>query len=275
MPNFIKEKINTLIQPKPDTIFMCPLSKLKFDPEYKSIYAQESLKVKRIAENMEMYGDDVSQVIIINPSWHILDGNSRREALDLLEKKIEKVPVCIKDFATREEYKKYVLHLQLDRRSTKDIDKFKSFLEYEELKKIAKNKGENLADQDLTDEKISERLGMSLRQLSMLREVSHKITADLEDKLYKEEMSLSKVYSHIKKSEKQENPESLPKEKKTKFDLESARAGMKLAFLLLKDGKSEKEVYSNSRISDGVKSIDFSTEELSKLDFMINQNVLF
>ena len=70
---------------------MCPVSKLKFDPEYKSIYAQESPKVKRIAENMELYGYDVSQVIIINPSWHILDGNSRREALDLLEKKIEKV----------------------------------------------------------------------------------------------------------------------------------------------------------------------------------------
>ncbi len=275
MPNFIKEKINTLIQPKPDTIFMCPVSKLKFDPEYKSIYAQESPKVKRIAENMELYGYDVSQVIIINPSWHILDGNSRREALDLLEKKIEKVPVCIKDFATREEYKKYVLHLQLDRRSTKDIDKFKSFLEYEELKKIAKNKGENLADQDLTDEKISERLGMSLRQLTMLREVSHKITAELEDKLYKEELSLSKVYTAIKKSEKPENPESTPKETKTKFDLESARAGMKLAFLLLQNGKTAKDVFADERIADGIKSIDFTEEELNKLDFMINQNTLF
>lgn len=109
----------------------------------------------------------------------------------------------------------------------------------------------------------------------MLREVSHKITAELEDKLCKEEMSLSKVYTAIKKSEKQENPESTPKEKKPKFDLESARAGMKLAFLLLQNGKTAKDVFADERIGDGIKSIDFTEEELNKLDFMINQNTLF
>ncbi|MCQ2242491.1 ParB N-terminal domain-containing protein [Treponema sp.] len=257
--NKLLNKINSFNLSKPDTIFMCAVGKLKFDPEYKAIYAQEAQKVQRIAEDMREHGYDQSQIIIINKDYLILDGNSRKEALDSLEGQITKVPVIIKDFCSREEYKKYILHLQLDRRSSSDRDKYVSFKEFEELKRSAKLRGEKT--DEYSDESLANKLSISVRQISMLREITHKITPDLERKLFADEITLSKIYSTIKKEEKVNNAAAEPKPKKSKFDAESARMGVKLAFVLAHAGKSAKDILLDSRLTDNSKNIEFSEDE--------------
>lgn len=257
--NNLINKINSIIKMSPDTIFICPVEKLKFDPEYKAIYAQEAQKVQRIADDMREHGYDQSQVIIINKDYLILDGNSRKEAIDSLAGQITKVPVIIKDFCSREEYKKYILHLQLDRRSSSDRDKLVSFKEFEELKRSAKLRGEKT--DEYSDESLANKLSVSVRQISMLREITHKITPELERKLFADEISLSKVYSAIKKEEKINNPDSERKPKKVRFDVESARMGVRLAFVLAHSGKSAKDILLDARLSDESKSIDFSNSE--------------
>lgn len=247
---------------KENEIFKCPVSKLKFDSEYKSIYKQNIKKVSRIADDMKLHNYDNSQPIIINPDFVILDGYSRYEAISLLDGLITEVPVVIKNFKTRDEYIQYILHLQMDRRSSSDRDKYQTFLNYMELKEHAKAAG--LDTSEYTEDKLADKLSVGKRQISMMKEISKKITPDLLEKLESEEYSLNQIYSLIKKSEKSESDST--GKPTNKINPNSVRTGVMFALLGLKAGKTPREILSDNRIADGVKTFDFSAEEQSILN---------
>ena len=238
-------------------VFKCSVSKLKFDSEYKGIYKQNAQKVSRIAEDMRLHGYDNSQPIIINPQYAILDGYSRYDAIALLEGLITDVPVVIKNFKTRDEYIKYILHLQMDRRSSSDRDKYQTFINYMELKEHAKVAGQDTSE--YTEEKLANKLSVGKRQISMLKEISKKITPELLEKLESEEFSLNQIYSIIKKTEKSD---TVPSEKQiNKINLKSFRLGVQFALVLSSCNKTPLEIMNNERIADGVKTFDFTDDE--------------
>lgn len=250
-------------------IFFCPVSKLKFDEEYKQIYKQLPSKVSRIAEHMRKFGYDNSQPIIISPDYRILDGYSRIDAINSLNGLITKVPVIIKNFSTRDEYLHYILHLQNDRRSSSDRDKYFSFLNYMELRQHAKENGEDVSE--YSEEKLSEKLSVSKRQISMLKEISKKITPDLLEKLESEQYSLNQIYSYIKKSEKA-STENMKENKGLHINIESFNWGIKYALILTAKGVSPHEIYNHKRFSDGNKMINFTDEENTFFNELVSKN---
>ena len=60
-----------------ERIQMVEISKLKFDKDFKELFAQEPEKVERIAQDMKEHAFDKSQPIIVTKDDSILDGNSR------------------------------------------------------------------------------------------------------------------------------------------------------------------------------------------------------
>lgn len=247
-------------------IFTCPVSKLRFDDEYKKIYKQMPAKVTRIAEHMRLYGYDNSQPIIISPDYRILDGYSRYDALMALNGLIKNVPVIIKDFETRDEYIKYILHLQMDRRSSSDRDKYHSFLHYMELRQHAKESGADTSE--FSEENLANKLSVSKRQISMLKEIAKKITPDLLEKLESETYSLSQIYSLIKKSERAAvGPES---SSSSRINLESVLIGAKLAILLTAKGVSPHDILNEPRIASGTKTFEFTEEEIKTINGLVS-----
>ncbi len=261
--NFIK-KNNKRTVSTDNSIFMCPVSKLKFDPDYQKIYNQEPEKVKRIAADM-INGYDNSQPIIINSNYEILDGYSRYEAIKLLNGKITEIPVSMKKFDSRDQYIKYILHLQMDRRSSSDRDKYQTFLMYCELKENAKKQGHDTSE--YSEERLAEKLSVSKRQISMLNEIKKKITTELLNKLENGEYSINQVYSAIKKSEKKDSPVEKPK---PNVNMESVHIGIKFAFIMLAQGKKPSEIWNDPRIADDIKSIDFTETEIERFSKIIN-----
>lgn len=263
--NLIKSDVKNSIH-KENEVFKYPVSKLKFDSEYKGIYKQNLQKVSRIAEDMKLHGYDNSQPIIINSQYAILDGYSRYDAIASLEGLISEVPVVIKNFKTRDEYIKYILHLQMDRRSSSDRDKYQTFLNYMELKEHAKTAG--LDTSEYTEDKLADKLSVGKRQISMMKEISKKITPDLLEKLESEECSLNQIYSMIKKNEKSaDSPGNKPT---NKINLNSVRTGVMFALLGSATGKTPREILTDDRIADGVKTFDFTVEEQKILNHLLN-----
>lgn len=271
IPTITKENILNIINlrkqtDKPNEVFMCPVSKLKIDTTYKGIYKQLPNKIRKIAEDMRRNSYDLSQIIIINPQFVVLDGYSRLEAIKLLNGSIKEVPVLIKDFKTRDEYIKYILHLQMDRRSSSDRDKYHSFLHYMELKLHAKEAGADTSE--FSEENLANKLSVSKRQISMLKEISRKITPDLMEKLETETYSLSQIYSLIKKSEKAAAAVSTPSTS-THINIDSLRIGVKFAILLSANGISPHDILNEPRIADGTKTFEFTADELKTIESLV------
>lgn len=80
-----------------ERIQMVEISKLKFDKDFKELFAQEPEKVERIAQDMKKRGFDKSQPIIVTKDGSILDGSSRFMAA--IQAGIKFVPAGYKDFA--------------------------------------------------------------------------------------------------------------------------------------------------------------------------------
>ena len=150
-----------------ERIQMVEISKLKFDKDFKELFAQEPEKVERIAQDMKKRGFDKSQPIIVTKDGSILDGSSRFMAA--IQAVIKFVPAVYKDFADKNDALQYELHLQLDRRNLSDAEIFAMFKKLEEMKQTAKTEGKST--EDFTDAKLAEQLKKSERQVQKMREL--------------------------------------------------------------------------------------------------------
>jgi len=211
--NEAAEKINsaakTLLS---DKVMMVSLDKLHFDKDFKAVFNQEEDKVERIAQDMKANGFDKSQPIIIDENYAILDGNSRYLASQ--KAGIKKVPVIIKLFESKKEALLYEINLQMNRRNIKDDSVL-----IETYNTIASMKDEN-GKKLFTDVEIAQKLGVSPRQISKVKEVDIKASEEVKEALSKGDISLNQAYGIIHKAEEPaqedkspEPEESAPKEK--------------------------------------------------------------
>ncbi len=211
--NEAAEKINsaakTLLS---DKVMMVSLDKLHFDKDFKAVFNQEEDKVERIAQDMKVNGFDKSQPIIIDKNYAILDGSSRYLASQ--KAGIKKVPVIIKLFESKKEALLYEINLQMNRRNIKDDSVL-----IETYNTIASMKDEN-GKKLFTDVEIAQKLGVSPRQISKVKEVDIKASEEVKEALSKGDISLNQAYGIIHKAEdpvqeakSPEPEESAPKEK--------------------------------------------------------------
>ncbi len=215
-------------------IKMVGIEKLKFDEDFKELFAQEPDKVERIYQDMLIRGYDNSQPIIATKDGHILDGNSRYMAA--LRAKINQVPVVYKEFPDKTEALKYELHLQLDRRNLNNAEILKMFRKLEELKNKTKQEGKSISE--FTDSKISEQLKCSERQVQKIRELTKRADKELLQKIETGEMSINKAYVEIKKTEHPKHYETLD------INNQEFRKGVKFALDEISKGKTSDEIIS-------------------------------
>ncbi|MBO4859766.1 MAG: ParB N-terminal domain-containing protein [Treponema sp.] len=215
-----------------ECIQMVEISKLKFDKDFKELFAQEPEKVERIAEDMKVHGFDKSQPIIVTKDFSILDGNSRY--LGCQKAGITIVPVVVKDFLDKDEALRYELHLQLDRRNLNDSQIYSAFQRLEELKSAAKRDGKST--DDFTDTKLAEQLKKSERQIQKMRELSKKADSQIVEKITSGEITINQAYAKLKQSEKpkEQKPENINKVEFSK--------GVRFALDELANGKTAEEI---------------------------------
>lgn len=238
--NKLSSKLETAkqnIQNKFDSerIQMVEISRLKFDKDFKELFAQEPEKVERIAQDMKERGFDKSQPIIVTKDFSIVDGNSRYLACQ--KAGITFVPIVIKKFANKDEAISYELHLALDRRNLTDSQIYAAFLRLEELKSVAKSEGKST--EDFTDAKFAEQLNKSERQIQKIRELSKKADAQTLEKVASGSITINQAYSEVKKAEHQkENKDvGMPSIDKSEFC-----KGVHFALDELANGKTAEEI---------------------------------
>ena len=95
-------------------IKMVEVSQLHFDRDFKNVFQQENDKVAEIANDMRTNGFDKSRPIIITEAYIIVDGYPRFMAAK--KAGLEKVPVIIKKFDSRDETIEYEYKMQLNSR---------------------------------------------------------------------------------------------------------------------------------------------------------------
>ena len=218
-----------------ERIQMVEISKLKFDKDFKELFAQEPEKVERIAQDMKEHGFDKSQPIIVTKDDSILDGNSRYMAA--IQLGIKYVPVVYKEFADKNEALKYELHLQLDRRNLSDAQVFVMFKKLEEMKQNAKTEGKST--EDFTDAKLAEQLKKSERQVQKMRELSKKADEQTLDKIASGEITINQAYSEVKKAE---HPKDNKNNKNSSINKSDFFKGVKFALDELAKGKTAEEI---------------------------------
>lgn len=113
-------------------IKMVEVSQLRFDRDFKNVFQQENDKVAEIANDMRTNGFDKSRPIIVTAAYIIVDGHSRFMAAK--KAGLEKVPVIIKKFDSRDETIEYEYKMQLNSRRLTDGEYFAAFLKLDEIK---------------------------------------------------------------------------------------------------------------------------------------------
>ena len=218
-----------------ERIQMVEISRLKFDKDFKELFAQEPEKVDRIAQDMREHGFDKSQPTIVTKDFSILDGNSR--CLACPKAGITVVPVIVKDFADKNDALQYELHLQLDRRNLSDSEVFAMFKKLEEMKQSAKSEGKST--EDFTDAKLAEQLKKSERQVQKMRELSKKADEQTLNKVSSGEITINQAYSEVKKAE---HPKNNKNNKNSSINKSDFFKGVKFALDELAKGKTAEEI---------------------------------
>ena len=115
---------------------------------------------------MRANGFDKSRPIIVTEAYIIVDGHSRYMAAK--KAGLEKVPVIIKKFDSRDETIEYEYKTQLNSRRLTDGEYFAAFLKLDEIRRSNPNA------QGSSDEAIGRQLNKSARQVCKMREIAKK-----------------------------------------------------------------------------------------------------
>ena len=98
---------------------------------------------------------------------------------------LEKVPVIIKKFDSRDETIEYEYKMQLNSRRLTDGEYFAAFLKLDEIRRSNPNA------QGSSDEEIGRQLNKSARQVCKMREISKKADASLLEKIQNGSVSIN------------------------------------------------------------------------------------
>lgn len=108
---------------------------------------------------------------------------------------LEKVPVIIKKFDSRDETIEYGYKMQLNSHRLTDGEYFAAFLKLDEIRRLNPNA------QGSSDEAIGRQLNKSARQVCKMREIARKAVSTLLEKIQNGSISINKVHEIIKAAE--------------------------------------------------------------------------
>ena len=243
--NTLKTKINEASAM--NSVKMVDISTLKFDRDFKAVFAQEDDKVLEIARDMKVSGFDKTRPIIVTEGFYIVDGHSRFMAAK--KAGITKVPIMFKQFDSRQDAIEYEYKMQINSRRLTDGEYFTAFIKLDEMRKS------NPTAKGKADEAIGKQLNKSARQISKMREIAKKATPELLEEIRLNKITLNKAYELIKANEKQKNTvETVIGETKKintgkGINSESFRLGVLFVLSELESGKRKNQILRDKRIA--------------------------
>ena len=228
-------------------IKMVEVSQLRFDRDFKNVFQQENDKVAEIANDMKANGFDKSRPIIVTEAYIIVDGHSRFMAAK--KAGLEKVPVIIKKFGSRDETIEYEYKMQLNSRRLTDGEYFAAFLKLDEIRRSNPNA------QGSSDEAIGRQLNKSARQVCKMREIAKKADVSLLEKIQNGSVSINKAHEMIKAAEarKKAGDVEVPSETASNtgkgINQDSFKLGVLFVLSELEKGRKKGQILKDKRIA--------------------------
>lgn len=245
-------------------IKMVEVSLLHFDRDFKNVFQQENDKVTEIANDMAVNGFDKSRPIIVTEAYIIVDGHSRFMAAK--KAGLEKVPVIIKKFESRDETIEYEYKMQLNSRRLTDGEYFAAFLKLDEIRKSNPNA------QGSSDEAIGKQLNKSARQVCTMREIARKTDAALLQKIQNGTVSINKAHEMIKAAEaKKKAGEVVQKEEIASntgkgIYQDSFKLGVMFVLSELEKGRKKGQIVKDKRIAKlELSELNLSEEDVDRI----------
>ena len=244
-------------------IKMVEVSQLHFDRDFKNVFQQENDKVAEIANDMRTNGFDKSRPIIVTEAYIIVDGHSRFMAAK--KAGLEKVPVIIKKFDSRDETIEYEYKMQLNSRRLTDGEYFAAFLKLDEIRLSNPNA------QGSSDEAIGRQLNKSARQVCKMREIAKKADSTLLEKI--RSISINKAHEMIKAAESRKKAGVVEDDSEEKtsntgkgINSDSFKLGVLFVLSELEKGKKKSQILKDKRIARlELGELKLNEEELSKI----------
>ena len=223
------------------------VSQLHFDRDFKNVFQQENDKVTEIANDIAVNGFDKSRSIIVTEAYIIVDGHSRFMAAK--KAGLEKVPVIIKKFDSRDETIEYEYKMQLNSRRLTDGEYFAAFLKLDEIRKSNPNA------QGSSDEAIGKQLNKSARQVCKMREIARKADAALLETIQNGTVSINKAHEMIKAAEAKKKSGEVVQEEETAsntgkgINQDSFKLGVMFVLSELEKGRKKGQIVKDKRIA--------------------------
>lgn len=217
-------------------------------------------KVAEIANDMKANEFDKSRPIIVTEAYIIVDGHSRFMAAK--KAGLEKVPVIIKKFDSRDETIEYEYKMQLNSRRLTDGEYFAAFLKLDEIRRSNPNA------QGSSDEAIGRQLNKSARQVCKMREIAKKADAALLEKIQNGTVSINKAHEMIKAAEARkkagevEAPEETVSNTGKGINSDSFKLGVLFVLSELEKGRKKNQILKDKRIA----KLDLGELNLSEED---------
>lgn len=232
-------------------IKMVEVSQLHFDRDFKNVFQQENDKVAEIANDMRTNGFDKSRPIIIT------------RFMAAKKAGLEKVPVIIKKFDSRDETIDYEYKMQLNSRRLSDGEYFAAFLKLDEIRRSNPN------EQGSSDEAIGRQLNKSARHVCKMHEIAKKADAPLLEKIQNGSVSINKAHEMIKAAEAKRNTgvaEEVTDEKVSNtgkgINSDSFKLGVLFVLSELEKGRKKGQILKDKRIA----KLELGTFNLSEED---------
>lgn len=245
-------------------IKMVEVSQLRFDRDFKNVFQQENDKVAEIANDMKANGFDKSRPIIVTEAYIIVDGHSRFMAAK--KAGLEKVPVIIKKFDSRDETIEYEYKMQLNSRRLTDGEYFAAFLKLDEIRRSNPN------PQGSSDEAIGRQLNKSARQVCKMREIAKKADAALLEKIQNGTVSINKAHEMIKAAEARKKAGEIEVSAETSsntgkgINQDSFKLGVLFVLSELEKGRKKGQILKDKRIAKlNLGDLALSEEEISRI----------
>lgn len=246
-------------------IKMVEVSQLHFDRDFKNVFQQENDKVAEIANDMRTNGFDKSRPIIVTEAYIIVDGHSRFMAAK--KAGLEKVPVIIKKFDSRDETIEYEYKMQLNSRRLTDGEYFSAFLKLDEIRRSNPNA------QGSSDEAIGRQLNKSARQVCKMREIAKKADSTLLEKIQNGSISINKAHEMIKASEAKKKAGVVEDDSEEKtsntgkgINSDSFKLGVLFVLSELEKGRKKTQILKDKRIAKlELGELKLNEEEISKI----------
>lgn len=246
-------------------IKMVEVSQLHFDRDFKNVFQQENDKVAEIANDMRANGFDKSRPIIVTEAYIIVDWHSRFMAAK--KAGLEKVPVIVKKFDSRDETIEYEYKMQLNSPRLTDGEYFAVFLKLDKIRRSNPNA------QGSSDEAIGRQLNKSARQVCKMREIAKKADAALLEKIQNWSVSINKAHEMIKAAEARKKSgivEAGHEEKASNtwkgINSDSFKLGVLFVLSELERGRKKSQILNDKRIAKlEVGELNLSDEDVLRI----------